>query len=521
LDEIRIYNRGLSASEILGIYSSGSTGVCWPSNPPSLVQFSTPATTIQEGFGNASLRLLRAGNTASTVSLSCVSSNGTALANVNYTPFSGTIVFSPGETDKTLAVGILNDGVAGGTKQFTMQLFSPSSNAVLGASTTNTVSIVDSGCLPPPTGLVAWWTGNGSANDLASTNNGLLQNSAGYVAGKVGEAFIFDGTSDYVSIPFSSSFDFSPSNQMSICAWVQATPRAQYQAIIVKCPSNDAWDWGLNLDPGGHFMAGFNNNAVVSSTTTAIAGTWYFISVTYSNGNWALFVNGVQQTSAANSFFLQSNGGLAIGRKGQSSANNDWLQGIVDEAQIYNRALTSSEIQAIYNSGSEGMCPPSPPVFTAQPQSQTVKVGANVTFTANANGFNPLNYQWRFNGTNIAAATSSSLNLTNVQTANTGNYSVVITNIAGSIISTNAILTVNPPLPTTFQSIKRLTDGRIQLVISGDPGSINTLEFSTNLFDWQILSNITLPGIPVTFTNSPVTNSTKGFYRTLSTGVTQ
>jgi hypothetical protein len=197
------------------------------------------------------------------------------------------------------------------------------------------------------------------------------------------------------------------------------------------------------------------------------------------------------------------------------------FQGLIDEAQIYNRALTGSEIQAIYNSGSEGMCPPSPPLFSSQPQSQTVKVGANVIFTANANGFNPLNYQWRVNGTNIVAATNGSLNLTNVQTANAGNYSVVVTNIAGSITSTNATLTVNPPLPTTFQSIKRLPDGRIQLVISGDPGSVNTLQFSTNLFDWQILSNITLPGIPITLTNCPATNSTKGFYRTLSTGVTQ
>lgn len=521
LDDVRIYQRALSASEIVGIYTSGSAGICWPSNPPSLVRFSGSATTIQESVSNVTIGLSRVGNTASTVTVGCISSNGTALANVNYTPSSGTIVFNPDETGKSLTVGILNDSVAGGTKQFTMQLISPSSNAVLGNPATDTVSIADNGCLPPLPGLLAWWTGNGSADDLVSTNDGLLQNSAGYVPGKVGAGFLLDGAGGYVSIPFSSSVDFKPSNQMSICAWVQALPRAQYQAIIVKCPFEDAWDWGLYLDPSGHFMAGFHNNAVVSSTTTVVAGTWYFVCVTYSSGNWTLFVNGNPQASATGRFLLQSSGGLAIGRKGQSLPNSDWLQGVVDEVQIYNRSLTSSEIQAVYSMGSQGMCPPSPPVFTIQPQSQTVKAGANVTFMANADGFTPLNYQWLFNGTNLAGEAGNSLGLVNVQMTNAGNYSVVVRNIAGSITSTNAMLRINPALPASFESIKALRGGAFELVINGELGSFNTLEFSTNLFDWQVAGNFPVMGIPTTLTNKPAGNNTKGFYRTLGTRALQ
>src|SRR5207247_9680385 len=54
----------------------------------------------------------------------------------------------------------------------------------------------------------------------------------------------------------------------------------------------------------------------------------------------------------------------------------------------------------------------------------------------------PLIYQWYFNGTNIVAATTSSLTLSNVQQPQAGNYSVRITNAFGSTLSSNALLTV-------------------------------------------------------------------------------
>ena len=86
-----------------------------------------------------------------------------------------------------------------------------------------------------------------------------------------------------------------------------------------------------------------------------------------------------------------------------------------------------------------------PPVFTTQPQSQTVNTGGNVTFTATATGTAPLSYQWSFNGSPIAGATSSSLTLNNAQTSQAGTYSVQVSNAAGSVKSTGALLTVNPP----------------------------------------------------------------------------
>lgn len=86
---------------------------------------------------------------------------------------------------------------------------------------------------------------------------------------------------------------------------------------------------------------------------------------------------------------------------------------------------------------------PQAPTITSQPQSQTISAGGNVTFTVGVSGSAPFTYRWRLNGTNLAGAVSSSLSLNNVQPNQSGGYSVVVTNAAGTVTSSSANLTVN------------------------------------------------------------------------------
>jgi len=92
-----------------------------------------------------------------------------------------------------------------------------------------------------------------------------------------------------------------------------------------------------------------------------------------------------------------------------------------------------------------------PPRIITQPQSQTALAGTNVTFFVDLGGTAPLSYRWRFNGTNIVGATNASFTRTNVQSANAGAYSVVVTNRAGSVTSSNATLAVLVPPTITLQ----------------------------------------------------------------------
>lgn len=92
-----------------------------------------------------------------------------------------------------------------------------------------------------------------------------------------------------------------------------------------------------------------------------------------------------------------------------------------------------------------------PPLITLQPASRTNHVGTPATFTAQATGVAPLIFQWRKNGTaltngvNVAGATTLTLTLPNVALGDAANYTLVVTNSAGSVTSAVAVLTVVPP----------------------------------------------------------------------------
>ena len=82
------------------------------------------------------------------------------------------------------------------------------------------------------------------------------------------------------------------------------------------------------------------------------------------------------------------------------------------------------------------------PAIQTQPQSQTVTAGSSVQFTVTASGRPGVTYQWYFGGSAISGATGSSCSVLNAQSGNAGSYSVVVSNVMGSVTSSAATLTV-------------------------------------------------------------------------------
>jgi hypothetical protein len=107
-------------------------------------------------------------------------------------------------------------------------------------------------------------------------------------------------------------------------------------------------------------------------------------------------------------------------------------------------AATSSNAVVSINSG---------PSITTQPLSQTVRSGASVSFSVTATGTAPFTYQWKKAGVNIAGATASSYVIAAAAAANGGEYSVVVSNVAGSATSATATLTVQVPVAITVQPV--------------------------------------------------------------------
>jgi hypothetical protein len=104
-----------------------------------------------------------------------------------------------------------------------------------------------------------------------------------------------------------------------------------------------------------------------------------------------------------------------------------------------------------------------------------------------ATGSAPLCYQWLKEGAPIGAATASSLTLSNLQMTAAGNYSVCVSNLAGSVVSSNAYLTMNPAGVSLA-----LYPG---ITINGVVGLTYGIQYNTDVNNtnaWRGAANITL-----------------------------
>jgi hypothetical protein len=136
-----------------------------------------------------------------------------------------------------------------------------------------------------------------------------------------------------------------------------------------------------------------------------------------------------------------------------------------------------------------------PPSISVQPVSRTVPAGTNVSFSVTASGLAALYYQWRFNLAELPGKTNASLSLTNVQSANAGDYDVVITNIYGGITSAVATLTVLPAAPIiTTQAISRVASvgQNVSFIVAAKGSEPMTCQWQLNGADYPGANAFTL-----------------------------
>jgi hypothetical protein len=156
----------------------------------------------------------------------------------------------------------------------------------------------------------------------------------------------------------------------------------------------------------------------------------------------------------------------------------------------------------------------SPPSITSQPPSQTAEIGSTVQFAARADGSLPLVYRWFFNDTTplTPPGTDASLLLTNVQPAEAGTYTVVVTNIAGTKTSAPALLSVIPEVP------RRIVPG---LTLMGQSGSVLNLEFTEALGPspiWLPLESVLITNASQWYFDLTTPRPPETFYRAWQAG---
>lgn len=213
-------------------------------------------------------------------------------------------------------------------------------------------------CVPPPGGMFGWWPGDGNGNDIQGGNNGTLQGGTTFGSGEVLQAFSFPSAGSvnirYSSIP-------TPAG-ITVDAWVKPASTVGGASIFNWRPV--ANNTGITLEQRftadgevlWNVFATGGTASVISGTTLLPLNTWTHVAGTYDGTTATLYFNGVAvaNTTTASGSLTAIAGDAMIGRN--IVVSGDVFNGLIDEVEIFNRALSTTEILAIVNAGSAGKC---------------------------------------------------------------------------------------------------------------------------------------------------------------------
>lgn len=223
-------------------------------------------------------------------------------------------------------------------------------------------------------GLGAYWrlgeASGTTARDAAGTTDGTYTNGptlgqSGALTGDSDKAVSLDGVNDYVNV--GDVYDFSGTASFSAEAWINrgtVGAASEFRRILSK----DTWvapkqGWDMQVVPDSssdpaqrqtiYFERKAGGTAIgVYGTTKTVAGTWYHVVATYDGSTERLYVNGALEGTATTSMSMPDTT-LPL-RIGAASASSDYFDGQIDEAAVYNVALTPAQIAEHYRVGTGG-----------------------------------------------------------------------------------------------------------------------------------------------------------------------
>ncbi len=216
-------------------------------------------------------------------------------------------------------------------------------------------------------GLVGYWnldegSGASAADSSGNGNTGSLIDSPTWTTGEINGALSLDGSTQYVKVTDTSSLELSGS--WTVSSWVNATalPSSGSKGKIIDKETSVSGNtnYALALDNnqscgGLGWRSSFTDISGISYQTcyltTINTGTWYHVVGVWdsSTSNEYLYLNGalVATRNYAGHVPTSASGGqLDLGQQGN---NLLFLNGTIDDVRVYNRALSASEVQQLYN----------------------------------------------------------------------------------------------------------------------------------------------------------------------------
>jgi hypothetical protein len=460
MDDMGFWTRGLTPAEILSIYVAGQAGQpltnagAYGSVTLPLITSQPRGVTRYAGEYNAQFSVLAVGGGALSYQWRENGLNVQDATNNILTlpgPFASSASYSVAVTDAGNGLSVTS---------------APAALTILGVSDI-------------AAGLVGHWTfdethgttaGDATANARAATLYGYYDDSM-WGPGQIGGALAFGGPS-YGQYAGVANFVQPTNGTLTLSAWVWVDAANGADSISDNYGQSGIGQFRFGLDSAttprltGGIVAQGGAYVAVTNTTGFPGGSWQHVALVANGATVCLYSNGtlvatrvyngtILGPSPILNFFI----GARIADDGVSlNTVPGYLTGKLDDLGMWTRGLTPLEILGIYTAGCAGvdLSQAQQYIFTSPhisvpPASQTVTAGDDVTFSVTALGISPMSYQWCEGGAVIAGATNTSYSLRSVVASDAGAYTVIITNVAGSVTSApSATLVVNalalPPM---------------------------------------------------------------------------
>ncbi|HGE71708.1 TPA: LamG domain-containing protein [Candidatus Poribacteria bacterium] len=204
-------------------------------------------------------------------------------------------------------------------------------------------------------GLVSYWSldkstidGN-KVKDTVGNNNGEMKGSPKVVAGKIGEALEFNGTSDYVEIPNNDNMNFG-TGDFTLCVWAKTkatTGRwAQRQDIAGKGdPSVSGYAISADSNKGFFWVGGAGE---FTGTTDINDDKWHYIVGVRKSSDCFIYVDGKLEGKGTNAENVDTTLSMIFAKHPLKSES--YFAGAIDDVSLYKRALTENEILTNFSS---------------------------------------------------------------------------------------------------------------------------------------------------------------------------
>ncbi len=220
-------------------------------------------------------------------------------------------------------------------------------------------------CVSPPAGLVSWWTLDGHARDALGRNPGDGRGAATFAPGIDVLGFSLNGTRGDVYIGHRSTLDLG-SGDFSVGFWMK-TAAANAQAILNKrdgCPGLGGF-WGIRMTNNGRLqaeVAGIGSFSYeILSASPANDGNWHHVALVRQGASARLYLDGQLSGSVDTKDVLVVNntGPMLIGSDPCIDVEpTRFYSGVIDEVELFNRVLSTADMQAIISARDSGTCRP-------------------------------------------------------------------------------------------------------------------------------------------------------------------